>query len=155
MPTIQDRIKERRIYCGLTLLEVANELGVKEATVQRYESGEIKNIKHETIVGLANILNCSPAYLMGWTDVVAEVSPPSAENHQVTDIEMDIIKKYRSLDLRGQKAVLDTLNRECEFATGYSTASNSAALISDAICTVNDLMGVTAAINQHKPISKK
>ena len=30
------------------------------------DNGEIKNIKHETIVKLAEIFNCSPSYLMGW-----------------------------------------------------------------------------------------
>ena len=53
MAEINDRIKERRLAAGKTLLEVAEYLGVKEATAQRYESGEIKNIKHETIVSLA------------------------------------------------------------------------------------------------------
>ncbi len=52
----------------MTLLDVANALNVKEATVQRYESGEIKNLKHSTILELARIFKCSPSYLMGWED---------------------------------------------------------------------------------------
>ena len=35
-------IKNRRLELGLTLKDVANALGVSEATVQRYESGDIK-----------------------------------------------------------------------------------------------------------------
>ncbi len=66
--TLQKRIKERRLALGLTLLDVANALNVKEATVQRYESGEIKNIKHSTILELAKIFHCTPSYLMGWED---------------------------------------------------------------------------------------
>lgn len=73
--TLQERIKERRLALGLTLLDVANLLGVKEATVQRYESGEIKNPKHETILKMAKIFKCSPSYLMGWDD---EILPPDA-----------------------------------------------------------------------------
>ena len=65
---LHERIKERRTALGLTLLDVANALGVKEATVQRYESGEIKNPKHETVLEMAKIFNCSPSYLMGWED---------------------------------------------------------------------------------------
>lgn len=68
MPTIQERLKERRLALNLTLLDVAERLGVREATVQRYESGEIKNIKHDTIGKLAAILECSPSYLMGWQE---------------------------------------------------------------------------------------
>lgn len=68
MALINERIKERRLSLGYTLAFVADKLGVTEATMQRYESGEIKNIKHETIVELANIFNCYPSYLMGWED---------------------------------------------------------------------------------------
>ena len=67
---LHERIKERRLAMGMTLLDVANALGVKEATVQRYESGEIKNPKHRTVLELANIFHCSPSYLMGWEEDV-------------------------------------------------------------------------------------
>ncbi len=65
---LHERIKERRLSLGMTLLDVANALGVKEATVQRYESGEIKNPKHDTVLELAKIFRCTPAYLMGWEE---------------------------------------------------------------------------------------
>lgn len=66
MGVLNDRIKVMRIVRGYTLAYVAELLGIKEATMQRYESGEIKNIKHETITKLAEIYTCSPSYLMGW-----------------------------------------------------------------------------------------
>ncbi len=72
MTDLQRRIKERRLALGFTLLQLSEALNVKEATVQRYESGEIKNIKHETIVELAKILKCTPQYLMGWSDNITE-----------------------------------------------------------------------------------
>ena len=65
---LPERIKALRLQKGLTLLDVANALGVKEATAQRYESGEIKNLKHDTILQLAKLFNCSPSYLMGWEE---------------------------------------------------------------------------------------
>jgi len=68
MAVLNERIKETRLARGLTLAQVAEALGVREATAQRYESGEIKNIKHETIVALASLFSVSPAYLMGWTN---------------------------------------------------------------------------------------
>lgn len=63
---IGERIKDARIKKDLTLLEVAERLGKTEATIQRYESGNIKNLKNDIILELAQILNVSPAYLMGW-----------------------------------------------------------------------------------------
>lgn len=65
---LHERIKKCRLECGMTLMEVANALGVREATAQRYESGEIKNLKQATVLEMARIFNCSPAYLMGWEE---------------------------------------------------------------------------------------
>lgn len=66
MGVLNERIKAMRMIRGYTLAYVAELLGIKEATMQRYESGEIKNIKHESIAKLAEIYNCTPSYLMGW-----------------------------------------------------------------------------------------
>lgn len=63
---MKNRINQLRKEKGLTLLELANRLGVTESTVQRYESGNIKNLKYETIIDLSEIFECSPGYLMGW-----------------------------------------------------------------------------------------
>lgn len=65
---LNKRIKEKRTALGLTLVELASKVGVRDATIQRYESGEIKNIKKSTIVKLAKALNTTPAYLMGWEE---------------------------------------------------------------------------------------
>lgn len=108
MAEINDRIKEKRLASGKTLLEVAEYLGVKEATAQRYESGEIKNIKHETIVSLAQLFNCSPAYLMGWESNKKEVTP----DFELTALEKEIIIAYRKTDEIGKACVLRTLGVE-------------------------------------------
>lgn len=70
MAIINERIKTRRKLLNKTLLEIAEYLGVQEATVQRYESGEIKNIPYDNIVLIAECLKCTPQYLMGWSDTV-------------------------------------------------------------------------------------
>lgn len=65
-------LKTRRKELGLTLLEIANKIGVTEATVQRWESGEIKTLRQGRIAKLAEILEVSPAQLMGWDDYSQE-----------------------------------------------------------------------------------
>ncbi len=104
MATLQDRIKNRRNSLGLTLLDVADMLGVKEATVQRYESGEIKNVKHETVVKLATILKCSPQYLMGWSDEIVEINSSSLT---LTPNEDKLISNYRRLNNSGKEKLLE------------------------------------------------
>ncbi|MDD9148126.1 XRE family transcriptional regulator [Sporolactobacillus sp. CQH2019] len=66
---ISDRIKEMRLKRGFTLKQLAEAIGKTEATVQRYESGNIKNLKSDIISQIADVLHCAPAYLMGWSDV--------------------------------------------------------------------------------------
>ena len=66
MPIWNERIHEKRIEKGITLAQVADRLGVTEATAQRYERGNIKSIPYEHMCVYGEILNCSPAYLMGW-----------------------------------------------------------------------------------------
>lgn len=74
---IGERIKRRRNEIGLTLKEVADKIGVKDATVQRYESGNIKTLKQETVGKLAEVLRVTPSYLMGWDDLPDNVTPIS------------------------------------------------------------------------------
>ncbi len=64
-----ERIKQLRKSKNITLKEVAEYIGSTEATAQRYESGNgIKSIPYDIVVKYANLLKCSPAYLMGWED---------------------------------------------------------------------------------------
>lgn len=106
MSGLKERIKERRLNKEMTLMEVANKLGVKEATMQRYESGEIKNIKHETIVKLAEIFDCSPAYLMGWEESPhpLTVAAHKEDNENWTKEELNKIEEYKQLLLAARNS---------------------------------------------------
>lgn len=66
--TVGERIKERRLAAGKSAEEVAEALGRNRATVYRYESNEIENLPARVLVPLAEVLDTTPAYLMGWTD---------------------------------------------------------------------------------------
>lgn len=64
-----ERIKQLRKSKDITLKEVAEYIGSTEATAQRYESGNgIKSIPYDIVVKYSELLNCSPAYLMGWEE---------------------------------------------------------------------------------------
>lgn len=113
MSLIKERIKEQRLKNGLTLLQVAESIGVKEATVQRYESGEIKNIKHDTIEKLAQCLNCSPAYLMGWQD-----NPISVNSKHSAQIQRIISSLDRAGDSLKDEDINDIVD-QTEFLIDY------------------------------------
>lgn len=61
-------INERRKQLNLTLKEIADYVGVSEATVSRWESGNIANMRRDRIAALAQILKVSPIDIMGVTD---------------------------------------------------------------------------------------
>lgn len=65
---IKDILKNRRNELGLTQLDVANAVGVSEATVSRWESGDIANMKRSRIASLASVLKMSPSIIMGWNE---------------------------------------------------------------------------------------
>lgn len=63
--TVGERIKELRQEKGYTLLQLAEQIGVSEATMQRYESGKIKNISPDTLSKLAVALGTTGSWLLG------------------------------------------------------------------------------------------
>ncbi len=65
-----EKLKNRRKELGLTMLEIAQKVGVSEATVSRWESGDIANMRRDKIASLANALNVTPAYIMGWDEKI-------------------------------------------------------------------------------------
>ena len=104
MAALNDRIKDMRKRKGLTLLEVAEYLGVQEATVQRYESGNIKNLKLETICKLADLFGCVPQYLVGWSE-----NKPLNYNSTITEEEKMLIDLFRRVPADSQQMVLDMI----------------------------------------------
>lgn len=68
MKELKDLIREQRARTGKTFEQIGKEIGVAKATVQRWESGEIKDMRRDKLVALARALETTPAYLMGWED---------------------------------------------------------------------------------------
>ena len=61
-------IYDRRTELGITQKEVADFVGVSEATVSRWESGHIDNMRRDRIASLSKILRLSPLAIMGIDD---------------------------------------------------------------------------------------
>lgn len=57
-------LKERRLQLSLTLKEVATKVGVSEATVSRWEGGQIANMKRQYIAAYAAALQTTPGFIM-------------------------------------------------------------------------------------------
>lgn len=75
-----EKIKYLREKAGMTLEELGQKVGVGKSTVRKWETGQIANMRRDKISKIANALDVSPAYLMGWTD---NADP----NHQLSKTE--------------------------------------------------------------------
>ena len=81
---MKDIIKSRRIELNLTQKEVADYVGVSEATLSRWESGEIKNLRRNRIAALAKILQLPPSTIVGDLDE----ETPSSSKRPVSDADL-------------------------------------------------------------------
>lgn len=70
-------LSQRRRELGLTQKEVADAVGVAEATVSRWESGEIANMRRDRIAALAKVLNCSADFIMNGEENETTSAPTS------------------------------------------------------------------------------
>lgn len=67
-------MRNRRKELGLTMKDVAKAVGVSEATVSRWESGNIANMGRDKINALSKVLNLSPISIMGISDEIDDSS---------------------------------------------------------------------------------
>lgn len=61
---VSERIKNLRVKKGLTQEQLGDILGVGKATVQKYESGQIQNLKTAHIKKLCEIFGKKPHYFI-------------------------------------------------------------------------------------------
>lgn len=71
---VGENIRHYRKLKGYTIKEVASKVGITEATMQKYEAGNIRRVDVEMLSDIANALEVDPGLLTGWT-----VLPSAAE----------------------------------------------------------------------------
>lgn len=64
--SIGQRIKFLRTKRGMSIDELAIRLGKNRTTIYRYENGDIENLPLDILNPLADALDTTPGYLMGW-----------------------------------------------------------------------------------------
>lgn len=70
------RIKTARKKAGISAEALAAHLGIAPSTVYRYENGETAKLPAMLIKPLADHLNVTPAFLMGWPEEKGDLEHP-------------------------------------------------------------------------------
>lgn len=120
---VKEVIKQRRQELGLTMKEVADAVGVSEATVSRWESGDIENMRRDKISKLAEALHISPAVLMGWEEdepntvtyyIDPEATEIAQEVHDRPELKIlfDASRKVSAEDLRFVVEMIDRMAKK-------------------------------------------
>lgn len=73
---ISARLRERREALGYSFQQLAELTGMSKSTLQRYESGAIKNIPLARLETLTTALKTTPEQLLGWQMVQAMRDTP-------------------------------------------------------------------------------
>ena len=83
-------LADRRKELGLTMKQVAEAVGVSEATVSRWESGQIANMRRDRISTYAKVLQVRPTFIM-----TGEIDSPETQKAPTLNKkdERDIKKK--------------------------------------------------------------
>lgn len=127
---LKDIIKIRRKELNLNLLDVAKACNVSEATVSRWESGNIGQMKRNRIAALSKVLDISPAILVGTTDNEVDNNVESVVT--LPNQEQELLNIYRSLDEKGKHTVntvalmeFDRIKNEHKKSAGTPTSTKN------------------------------
>lgn len=74
-------IKMLRERNGWTQEQLGEKVGIKKAAINKYESGNVENMKRKMILELSKIFEVSPSYLLGSEDDSEEDFSPSFRYH--------------------------------------------------------------------------
>ena len=107
MSTIGNNILQKRKELGMTQEELAKRLGYKsKSTINKIEMG-INDVPQSKIIKFAEVLNTTPAYLMGWRENTETEKTPDAL--KLTEGEMMLLELFRQIPEDAQKMYLEVL----------------------------------------------
>lgn len=108
---IGEKLKAKRISCGMTQQEVAEKIGRKQPIVGHWETG-YSQPDANTLFMLCDIYGTTVDDVFGFTP-----------KENFTKSEYDHIQKYRALDPHGQETVSYILDRESDRVKKYGKLS--------------------------------
>jgi transcriptional regulator with XRE-family HTH domain len=102
---IGERIKRRRIELDMTQEELAKKVGYKSrSSINKIELS--RDLPLPKVEEVAKVLDCTPAYLMGWeTDLIIDVAQKDVALSNMDDKVKEYALKISNLDKAKQEAI--------------------------------------------------
>lgn len=113
MASMAERIKFLREQAGLTQEELGKKIGVQKSAINKYERGEVKNMKRSSIRILSDLFKVSPTYLMGWDDekeIALEVKLIEQIQTQYGKAAVEMLSMFTKLNDVGSEKALETVS---------------------------------------------
>ena len=94
---LRNRLKERRLFLGMTYHDLATKTGISKSTLQRYETGGIQNLPYDKIFVLSEALEVKPEY---FTDLSQDYSAEPINNTELSpqSCRMDYLGHIRDFE---------------------------------------------------------
>ncbi|WP_455501062.1 helix-turn-helix domain-containing protein [Gemmiger sp.] len=106
--TIGQRVKLRREELGLSQEELAKRIGYKSKTSINKIELDFRNLTHSKIKAIADALETTPSYIMGWDEEAAEETKKAAPSEE-DSLNAEIIKLFMGLTADQKKEALNYL----------------------------------------------
>ena len=108
------RVKRRRADLGITQGQLSMYSSVSQAHISRLESGRVESLGGEALKKVARALETTTDYLLGMSNNPA---PPGAENMPRTELEWQMLKRFRQLSPEQQRYEIALLDFTLEHGT--------------------------------------
>ena len=181
---IVKRIKKRRLELKYSFQDLADKTNMSKSTLQRYETGSIRNLPLDKLEVLASALQTTPSYLMGWDEVKKEPKKKGIKipvlSRVASGIPIEMIEdvldyeeitedmskhgKYFALKIQGDSMTPRIFNNDVVIVRQQDDADNGDIVIvtingDDAVCKrlqkYNDGIALVSLNPQYEPIYLK
>lgn len=126
---LRRRLKERRLFLNMTYQDLADKTGISKSSLQRYETGSIKNIPYDKMFTLSEALEVSPEY---FTDLSKDYTGESAFEVKMVgnDSRIQHLEHIKEFEDRAIRYITPNL-----VSQGYNIERHSHGSVGDIVAT--------------------
>ncbi|MHA6261261.1 helix-turn-helix domain-containing protein [Sporosarcina sp. CAU 1771] len=126
---LRRRLQERRLFLNMTYQDLADKTGISKSSLQRYETGGIKNLPYDKIFALSEALEVRPVF---FTDLTKDYTGESAFEMKVVnkDDRFQHLADIKEFEERAIRHITPSL-----ISQGYNIERHSRGSVGDIVAT--------------------